>query len=272
MKLGNVVVGAGLEVLHGMPLSGLNLCESHGVEDLGGLEGLPLTWLCVPGFSNVLEDSFEVVRNMPLINLALYNGATDAALEVLRGKPMTRLEFGSGCKFTPSGLEVLRGMPLKELDAAGTSNLRGEFLRGAPLQHLHVDRFTDSDLEVVGGMGSLIDLELWDSREITDMGLEALKGLPLLRIHISGGRQITDAGLEVFRGMDSLRSVKLHNFDLITDSGLEVFLDSRLTRLQVLLCPNTTRQGAARVREACGAEMEEISSTMVYFGTGFPLF
>lgn len=198
------------------------------------------------GLSSAVEDSFWVVREMPLVDLTLFSGATDVGLEYLRGKPLTRLVFGCGAdKFTATGLEVLKGMPLVDLRATGTSILTGAMLHGLPLKRLEVSRFSDSDLEAIAGMG-LVELEILGCEKMTDMGLKVLEGIPLQKITFWGGDAITDAGLETFRGMDFER-VALMTFMEITDAGLEVFAGRSLRDLSILYCPKITKQGVMRV-------------------------
>jgi len=56
--------------------------------------------------------------------------------------------------------------------------------------------------------------------EVTDAGLEHLKGLKSLLILYLGSTEVTDAGLEHLKGLTSLKELWLINTD-ITDEGVE---------------------------------------------------
>ena len=60
---------------------------------------------------------------------------------------------------------------------------------------------TDRGLEILGGMSSLEQVELYQCNGVTDAGLVFLAGLPRLReVHLDGLRGVTLEGTRVFPG------------------------------------------------------------------------
>ena len=87
---------------------------------------------------------------------------------------------------------------------------------------------TDTELECIERLTSLQELEIV---QVTDAGLEHLKGLTSLQMLSLGDTQITDAGLEHLEGLTNLQYLDLYGTQ-ITDAGLEHL--ERLTNLQDL--------------------------------------
>ncbi|MEO2031090.1 MAG: leucine-rich repeat domain-containing protein, partial [Planctomycetaceae bacterium] len=100
---------------------------------------------------------------------------------------------------------------------------------------LNDTQITDAGLEHVRGLTSLETLAL-DNTQITDAGLEHLKGLTSLDWLYLHNTQITDAGLERLKGMTSLTWIDISNTQ-ITDAGLEHL--SGLTSLEKLYLHHT---------------------------------
>jgi hypothetical protein len=83
----------------------------------------------------------------------------------------------------------------------------------------HNNRITDSDLEHLEGLTSLVWLCLGYS-QITDAGLEHLEGLTSLQWLKIHSNQITDAGLVHLKGLTSLQRLGLLNTQ-VTDEGVK---------------------------------------------------
>jgi Leucine-rich repeat (LRR) protein len=79
-------------------------------------------------------------------------------------------------------------------------------------------QITDAGLEHLKGLTSLTTLGL-RGPQITDAGLEHLKGLTSLTTLYLDGPQITDAGLEHLKRLTSLTTLDLRSTQ-ITDAGL----------------------------------------------------
>lgn len=184
-----------LPLLRGKPLTVLNLenCYHFGYQDSG----------------------FESFRGMPLTDLRLdmyeTGCVTDMGFENLRGLPLEFLQIqssGGTLRVTDSGLETtLRGMPLTSLTLQGMKDVTGRGLRGllgAPLTALNL--FTSDlsgDPEQGGWIPNLKGLLLTDLNvalsQITDAGLECLRGLPLVTVDLVGCRKLTGAGFSAFK-------------------------------------------------------------------------
>jgi hypothetical protein len=60
-------------------------------------------------------------------------------------------------------------------------------------------RITDESCEILGRMGSLESIELWETAGVTDAGVAALAKLPRLRqFSISGAPRVSRRGASVF--------------------------------------------------------------------------
>jgi Leucine-rich repeat (LRR) protein len=78
---------------------------------------------------------------------------------------------------------------------------------------------TDAGLEHLKGLGQLRQLE-FRSTQVTDAGLEHLQGLKQLQWLALDETKVTDAGLEHLQGLGQLRELQL-NGTQVTDAGLE---------------------------------------------------
>jgi uncharacterized protein YjbI with pentapeptide repeats len=78
---------------------------------------------------------------------------------------------------------------------------------------------TDAGLEHLKGLTSLQDLDLTGT-QVTDAGLEHLKALTSLQVLDLSGTQVTDAGLEHLKGSTSLWKLNLSGTQ-VSDAGLE---------------------------------------------------
>ena len=94
---------------------------------------------------------------------------------------------------------------------------------------------TDAGLEHLKGLTCLQTLEL-KQPNVTDAGLEHLKGLTQLQSLDLIGTQVTDAGLKHLEGLTQLQSLDL-SYTKVTDAGLEHL--KGLTNLRYLLWVTT---------------------------------
>ncbi len=122
------------------------------------------------------------------------------------------------------------------LEADLESDAQMAYLRGLPrLQYLKLFyEVTDDGMENVKGLLHLRMLEA-NNTNITDKGLRHLRGLTGLQNLSFYGDKVTDAGMEHLRGLTQLRNLNLIGAQ-VTDSGLER-LDG-LPRLQWLTLSN----------------------------------
>ena len=79
-------------------------------------------------------------------------------------------------------------------------------------------QLTDAGLESLKGLPSLDALDL-PGTQITDAGLEHLKHLPHVSALNIGNTQVTDAGLEHLKGLTTLETLKLDDTQ-VTDEGV----------------------------------------------------
>jgi len=81
------------------------------------------------------------------------------------------------------------------------------------------DDITDAGLEHLKGMTKLTILDLREAR-VTNAGLEHLKDLPKLYFLSLGDTRVTDAGLEYVKGLTNLRTLNLRGTQ-VTDEGVK---------------------------------------------------
>jgi Leucine-rich repeat (LRR) protein len=94
---------------------------------------------------------------------------------------------------------------------------------------------TDAGLEKLKGLTQLQALFL-ENTQVTDAGLESLKGLTQLKLLSLDNTQVTDAGLENLKGLTQFQALALDNTQ-VTDAGLENL--KGLTQLDGLSLDNT---------------------------------
>lgn len=148
------------------------------------------------------ENSIAAPAVFPFRREQLYLGLSDVGMEHLRGLPLTKLNLNECRKESNSwnsmfdhrhrshpeaGFSCIRGMPLTSLSMEGmdpTDAILG-CLEGLPLSELMMGDYSG------GG-----------SNDVTDLGLQNLRGMPLTRLDLSyNGEKVTDGGLEVLHGM-----------------------------------------------------------------------
>ena len=112
---------------------------------------------------------------------------------------------------------------------------------------LNTEQVTDAGLEHLKGLTKLRFLTL-DNTQVTDAGLDHLKGLASLEWLILQDTQITDAGLEHLKGLTSLTELDLDDTH-VTDAGLEHLKGlTNLVRLE-LDGTQVTAKGRAMLRK-----------------------
>jgi len=82
----------------------------------------------------------------------------------------------------------------------GTGDAATEFIHELGIRYYYagLTQITDRSLELLGGMPSLEEIELYECLQITDAGLPSLARLPRLReLHVSGAPGVTLAGTRV---------------------------------------------------------------------------
>jgi hypothetical protein len=93
-------------------------------------------------------------------------------------------------------LERLTCMYCRETTDAATAHIANLQIK---YYYAGLTLITDRSLELLGGMPSLEEIELYECRGVTDAGLVSLTGLPRLRrIDLAGLPGVTLAGTKVF--------------------------------------------------------------------------
>lgn len=82
-----------------------------------------------------------------------------------------------------------------------------------------ITQMTDAGVENLKGLTNLEALNLM-STSVTDVGLEHLKGLTKLQVLILQNTQVTDAGLEHLKGLTNLQTLVLSGTQ-VTDAGVK---------------------------------------------------
>lgn len=127
----------------------------------------------------------------------------DAGLATLPGFPALRELTPIGMKddgFAYAGrcerLERLTCMYCRETTDAATEHIQALRLR---YYYAGLTQITDRSLEILGGMSSLEQVELYECNGVTDASLVFLAGLPRLReMHLDSLAGVTLQGTRVF--------------------------------------------------------------------------
>jgi hypothetical protein len=132
-----------------------------------------------------------------------------------------------------AAIEKLGGIVLWSGDPSGPAWVRGllgdDFYRSVLVVLARSD-VTDAGLENLKGLNNLKMLDIHNT-QVTDAGLQHLKGLNQLQLLGLSGTKVTDAGLEYLTGLTQLQSLGLSGTK-VTDAGLENL--KGLTQLQEL--------------------------------------
>ncbi|MCE9544498.1 MAG: hypothetical protein K8T25_03095 [Planctomycetia bacterium] len=106
---------------------------------------------------------------------------------------------------------------------------------------------TNSDIEVLGDLGSLRSLDLHHT-DFTDAGLEHLKRLRHLE-HLVVNNNITDAGVQHLKGLTALEQLDLR-WTQVTDAGLEHLKNMTALYWLDLRDTKVTDAGVARLKKS----------------------
>jgi hypothetical protein len=120
---------------------------------------------------------------------------------------------------------------------------------------------TDTGLENLRGLTGLYCLSL-PSTQVTDAGLENVKGLTSLEYLDLNDTRVTDAGLKRLRGLAALQALQLNDTE-VSDAGLENF--RALTALQQLSLNRTkiTDAGLENLKRLTALQYLELNDTRV---------
>lgn len=145
---------------------------------------------------------------------------------------------------TDTDLAVLRNLPLlesltiwnpEELSDAGIAQLRS--LKRLVWLRIVNPRMTDSGIAALAKLPSLERLE-FEGHGLSDSALVHLRKCKRLKhLYFHDENQITDDGLENLRGMTTLETLNIHG-SRVTDKGLEVL--ATLPNLKLLNVPSAT--------------------------------
>lgn len=83
-----------------------------------------------------------------------------------------------------------------------TGDAATEHIQGLAIKYYYggLTQITDRSLELLGGMKSIEQVDLYECLKVTDEGLRFLAGLPGLReVHLDGLPGVTLEGTQVFR-------------------------------------------------------------------------
>ena len=189
-------------------LKRLRIQESVATEDgfvaLAGSKSIEGIWgrVC-PNFGSRGFAAFSKMPSLRSLGIGCKN-VEDAALATLPEFPALR-------ELTPIGfqddgfrhigrcrdLERLTCMYCRETGDAATEHIRGLAIR---YYYAGLTQITDRSLEILGGMESLEQVDLYECLKVTDAGLPFLAGLEKLReVHLDGLPGVTLEGTKVFR-------------------------------------------------------------------------
>jgi hypothetical protein len=130
---------------------------------------------------NVDDAALSTLPNFPSLRELTPIGFTDAGFRHI-----------GGCR----QLERLTCMYCRETGDAATEHISNLQLN---YYYAGLTQITDRSLEILGGMKSLENVELYECMKVTDAGLPFLARLPKLReVHFDGSPGITLAGTKVF--------------------------------------------------------------------------
>ena len=170
------------------------LAQSKTLEGFWGRE--------CPNFGSRGFVAFSKMPSLRSLGVGLKN-VDDSALSTLRDFPALR-------ELTPIGLQdagfrhVGKCARLERLTCMycrDTGDAATEQIRGLAINYYYagLTQITDRSLEILGGMESLEQVELYECNKVTDAGLPFLTRLPKLReVHFDGLPGVTLEGTEVF--------------------------------------------------------------------------
>ncbi|MEQ1906122.1 MAG: protein kinase [Pirellulaceae bacterium] len=192
----------------------------------------------IPKGGKLPDSPFTVIA----INLSQCAGVTDEGIDRLKGlKDIRGLDIGYTSIKRLDFLDellTLEHLVLSQTNIDDASLVHVKRLKNLRLLYLHtywgVGNVTDAGIENLKGLSELRSLEIYGTRT-TDAGLAHLSGLSNLEYlafgSIENKSEITDRGLAHLAGLSNLKHLRI-NATQITDSGLEQI--KKLPNLQVL--------------------------------------
>lgn len=148
---------------------------------------------------------------------------------------LVSLDLDSCSLVSAAGLSNLRGLPLTALSLAWTDvNDSGlSALHGLPLERLNLafcNYITPAGIAALRGITSLRDLDVHSCRGLGDAFLEALVGLPVVKLEVSSN-PVTDEGLISLGELSGLTDLGLSGIAKISVNGMKALKKLPLTRL-----------------------------------------
>jgi tetratricopeptide (TPR) repeat protein len=183
-----------------------------------------------------MQAQIELLKKPPLLTLDLSNK-----------KDLTDVKFKSILSKTISNVGILNLASCDQLTDSSIQLLAQKFKGLTSFNLSGCKNITDKGLESLKGLTALTSLDLTYCSNITDKGLESLKGLiDLTSLSLNGSyinaSKITDTGLESLKGLTALTSLDFSRCNKITDKGLEAIKGlTALTSLDLRYCSITDK-------------------------------
>lgn len=225
---------------------------------LAPLAGSHLRWLFLANCNGVQAANLTHLQGLPLTVLDLsQTDVDDSGLSALKGLQLTKLSLEECPNITVGGILALREMPLLDLNLRSCEGLDADngiqAMEGMLITKLDMsfNIVTEVGLEALGGLRSLVDLDLHGSGcgewGILDV-FRTLGGLPLKSLDLgeSDGEyfdlNMNDGHLQSLEGLQ-LTDLNLEGKGGITDEGLGALRNMPLTRLNLSSCIGITGTG-----------------------------
>ena len=170
---------------------------------------------------------------------AKFEAATDAVLTSLKKYPQIgAIDAFDAAKCTDKGFAALKELPHLRRLVLGKSNLTPAAVNAVgqckELRYLGLVAagLTDAKLAGLKNLDRLEHLSINDNPQVSDKGMQTVKGFERLRVLYLGNTGITDKGLAELRGLDGLRTLNVANTKVTADAA-EKFADE-LPNLRVV--------------------------------------
>lgn len=234
--------------LVGMPLTKLDLsfCRQFGDSDIEtALQNMSLVDLSLWGWEELTGEGLKFLAGMPLsaLNLSECDKLVDEDLACLEGVPLERLALEGCGELHGSGLRYFRNAPLSDLDISDSNIEDFYFIESevwrCPIKHLRVSCCPYFGLEGASNVHGLSTLDWsnngkWEADEqlqflrgtqisflnfsenpsLTDVGLECLRGTPIVTLHLPGCSSITSASLGLLESLSNLDFLSVDNNEM----------------------------------------------------------
>lgn len=180
-----------LEPLWGMKLRSLTVRECSKVQNLNGIQGMPLETLTLWSIPLVRGDLSEL-KGMKLRRLEVMGSDMLTGISGIKDMPLEELTV-SWCKNLRMDLGVLKGMAIRKLRLEASSDLGNlDGIRDLPIQELSLSRNGEvrGDLTLLKNMKDLRSLSLDGCERLTS--LDGIQDLPLERLDIRECESLRD--------------------------------------------------------------------------------